>query len=59
MKLFTRRRDTHVSAQWLKQQERRDMRITFHSVSWNWQYLIDRYQRWQRRTNRAQGRKAA
>ena len=52
-------REDYVSDAWLRQQDRRDMRIEFEGVRWNWSYLITKYRRqqWQQRT-RARSRVA-
>lgn len=52
------RRSDHVSTQWLQQQERREMRIEFHGVAWNWKALITEMKRREWR-ERAQRRKVA
>lgn len=39
-RLFSRSDPSCVSATWVRQQARSEMRVEFHSVPWNWHYLI-------------------
>lgn len=47
----------HMSAAWLRQQERREMRIDFHGPAWNWGYLIRKARQAEWRTRAAQRRR--